>query len=105
MFNPHPDDLVDVSDQTQPLLAVVVDTEEEFDWSKPHDRSATGVTSIRFQERAQRVFEPFFSGSLLAEALPEICAKTFIFELPLRFMNDDDENALLELFQRPLRTQ
>ena len=50
---------------------------------------------------AQRVFEPFFSGSLLAEALPEICAKTFIFELPLRFMNDDDENALLELFWGP----
>jgi peptidoglycan/xylan/chitin deacetylase (PgdA/CDA1 family) len=41
----------------RPVLAVVVDTEEEFDWSKPHDRGATGVSNLRHQERAHRVFD------------------------------------------------
>ena len=40
-----------------PLVCVVVDTEEEFDWSRPHDRASTGVHNIRHQERAHRVFE------------------------------------------------
>ncbi|MCB2100917.1 MAG: polysaccharide deacetylase family protein [Rhodobacterales bacterium] len=42
-----------------PLLSVVIDTEEEFDWSKPMDRKATGVTSMRFQERAQAIFADY----------------------------------------------
>lgn len=42
-----------------PLLSVVVDTEEEFDWSKPHDRASTGVSNIRHQARAHRVFERY----------------------------------------------
>ena len=29
--------------ETRPILSVVVHTEEEFDWSKPHDRNATTV--------------------------------------------------------------
>jgi hypothetical protein len=43
----------------KPQLVVSVDTEEEFDWSKPHDRSETGVASIRAQERAHKVFEKY----------------------------------------------
>lgn len=39
-----------------PLLLVVVDTEEEFDWSRPHARESTGVTAISAQRRAQEVF-------------------------------------------------
>jgi len=39
-----------------PLLYVVVDTEEEFDWSKPFDRLSTGVSSIAAQTRAHRIF-------------------------------------------------
>jgi hypothetical protein len=42
-----------------PLVCVVVDTEEEFDWSRPHDRANTGVTNLRHQTRAHRVFEKF----------------------------------------------
>ncbi len=42
-----------------PLLAVVVDTEEEFDWSKPHARDCTAVTTVRHQERAHRVFDAY----------------------------------------------
>jgi hypothetical protein len=43
----------------KPRLMVVVDTEEEFDWSKPHSRAETGVQSIRTQERAHKVFEKY----------------------------------------------
>lgn len=40
-----------------PTLFVVVDTEAEFDWSKGFNRSQTGVTSVRYQLPAQRIFE------------------------------------------------
>lgn len=39
----------------EPLLMVVVDTEEEFDWSLPHSRENIGVTAIAGQGRAQEV--------------------------------------------------
>ena len=42
-----------------PMLVVVVDTEEEFDWSRPLARRNTGVAAMRAQEKAHRVFEPF----------------------------------------------
>jgi hypothetical protein len=44
---------------TPPLLVVVVDTEEEFDWAKPFDRDATAVSSVRHQIRAHRIFETY----------------------------------------------
>ncbi len=46
-------------DDTPPLLAVVVDTEEEFDWARPLDRANTAVTAMRHQQRAHRVFETY----------------------------------------------
>ncbi|MCG8505258.1 MAG: polysaccharide deacetylase family protein [Sphingomonadales bacterium] len=42
-----------------PRLLVFVDTEEEFDWSKPVDRSSTGVSSMATQGRAQRIFADY----------------------------------------------
>lgn len=36
-----------------PRLVVVVDTEEEFDWSAPFDRTATEVRAMSHQQRAQ----------------------------------------------------
>lgn len=39
-----------------PLLLVVVDTEEEFDWRLPHARENTSVSAIAAQGRAQEVF-------------------------------------------------
>jgi hypothetical protein len=38
---------------------VVVDTEEEFDWSEPFSRSATRVGNIGHQGRAQRLLERY----------------------------------------------
>jgi hypothetical protein len=43
--------------ETRPILTVVVHTEEEFDWGKPHDRHATGVEHMRYIGRAQEVFD------------------------------------------------
>lgn len=43
-------------DQT-PLLFVVVDTEEEFDWNAPFSRDNTGVQSIAHINRLQRICE------------------------------------------------
>ncbi len=42
-----------------PTLTVVVDTEEEFDWSAGFDRRNTGVTSIASSRRLQEVLAPF----------------------------------------------
>ena len=43
----------------QPQLHVVIDTEEEFDWSAPPGRANTNVAAMRHVERAQRIFQRF----------------------------------------------
>lgn len=40
-----------------PTLVVVVDTEEEFDWSAPFDAASTGVANIACQHLAQRILD------------------------------------------------
>lgn len=42
-----------------PVLQVVVDTEEEFDWSAPFDRENTSVEAMRHVGRGQELFEEF----------------------------------------------
>jgi hypothetical protein len=42
-----------------PTLVVVIDTEEEFDWSMPFDPGATSVTNIEFQPLAQDIFNGY----------------------------------------------
>ena len=42
-----------------PVLLVVVDTEEEFDWNKPFDRHATATHSIPAQDRAHAVYDRY----------------------------------------------
>ncbi|WP_445367857.1 polysaccharide deacetylase family protein [Methylomonas sp. BW4-1] len=51
--------LIRVDSETRPVLSVVIHTEEEFDWNKPHDRQATGVKHMRHIDRAQNVFDSF----------------------------------------------
>ena len=45
--------------ERKPALLVVIDTEEEFDWSRPHDRNATSVGAIRATARIQELCEEF----------------------------------------------
>jgi len=40
-----------------PALLVVIDTEEEFDWSRPFDRARTSVEAMRDVGRAQELFD------------------------------------------------
>lgn len=40
-----------------PLLCVVIDTEEEFDWGRPLSRESRAVTAISAQHKAQALFE------------------------------------------------
>lgn len=41
---------------TPPTLIVVIDTEEEFDWTAPFSRNSTSVDNIGYQHLAQDVF-------------------------------------------------
>ena len=43
----------------QPRLIVVIDTEEEFDWSKDFSRSNTSVKAMRHIERVQGLFDRY----------------------------------------------
>lgn len=52
-------EIVRVPPQTRPILSVVIHTEEEFDWSKPHDRHATSVEHMQHIGRAQALFDEF----------------------------------------------
>ena len=47
---------VDLNADSAPILFVVVDTEEEFDWSAPFSRTAWGVSAMRHIGRAHRIF-------------------------------------------------
>jgi uncharacterized protein Usg len=42
-----------------PRLFVVIDTEEEFDWHAPHDRTQTSVTAMKHIGRAQTLFDRY----------------------------------------------
>jgi hypothetical protein len=50
---------IDLPLSERPTLFVVVDTEEEFDWSAPFSRQSTGVTAMRHIGRAQQIFDRF----------------------------------------------
>ncbi|TAL04120.1 MAG: hypothetical protein EPO08_02405 [Rhodospirillaceae bacterium] len=54
---PSPDLFVSPLPDGQPLLAVILDAEEEFDWSKPVSAANVSVTSMRHQGAVQRIHE------------------------------------------------
>jgi hypothetical protein len=56
---PAPQSIVRMPHDARPVLVVVVDTEEEFDWSKPFDRANVDVSYMREIGRLQRVFDDF----------------------------------------------
>lgn len=50
---------IQLSSDTKPKLIVVIDTEEEFDWSAPADRSANAVTAMDYIYRVQDIFDRY----------------------------------------------
>lgn len=59
MLTGQPAALADLPPDTPPLIMVVVDTEESFDWSAPLDRANTSVTSMAEQAAAHEIFAQF----------------------------------------------
>ena len=57
MFDPGPE--IPIPTSEPPRLMVVVDTEEEFDWSRPLARDNVAVTNIAAQARAHAVFDRY----------------------------------------------
>lgn len=52
-------EIIRLQPNVQPILVVVIHTEEEFDWGKAYDRNATTVAHMRHIDRAQDVFDEF----------------------------------------------
>ena len=46
-------------DAHKPQLIVVIDTEEEFDWSAPADRNEISVTAMQHIDRVQTIFDEY----------------------------------------------
>lgn len=46
-----------LDEHIRPMLLVVIDTEEEFDWSAPFSRSARSTKNIREQRHAQKILD------------------------------------------------
>ena len=59
MLPPTSVDCCNLPRSAQPKLIVVIDTEEEFDWSKGFSRSNVGVTSMRHIFRVQDIFDRY----------------------------------------------
>jgi len=59
MLTPDKFNYIDMSALEQPYLVVVIDTEEDFDWSQDFDRKNTNVHSMEFIKRGQQVFDDF----------------------------------------------
>lgn len=70
MLSPNPSASIRLPASQQALLVVVIDTEEEFDWTKPFSRASTGVGHIRHQIRAQKLFARFGLKPLYAVDYP-----------------------------------
>src|SRR6185437_16358021 len=50
---------IQVPEAWQPTLVVVVDTEEEFDWSAPFDSNSRSTTNILYQPLAQKILDRY----------------------------------------------
>ena len=56
---PWPREIIRMERSQRPILLVVIDTEEEFDWHAPFDRKADAVEAMRHIGRLQEVFDEF----------------------------------------------
>lgn len=84
MLNPENCKIAESKDNKLRLM-VLVDTEEEFDWSQPHSRNNIGVTAMRAQEKAHRIFERY-------DIIP-----IYVCDYPI-VSQDDGVRLLQELF-------
>jgi hypothetical protein len=55
----NPNQFIKLPSDTKPQLIVVIDTEEEFDWSKKPQSTSTGVTAMSEIYRVQEIFNEY----------------------------------------------
>ncbi len=61
--------------------------------------SLTYLNNLPYSEFASRIIQPFFEGDPLFERIPEICTKSFTFDVPLHWL--EENKGVLELFHGP----
>jgi len=61
--------------------------------------SMTYLKNLPYSEFASRIIQPFFEGDPLFERIPEICSKSFTFDVPLHWL--EENKGILELFHGP----
>ena len=59
MLDPNTWRTIDWPAEQIQMLVVIVDTEAEFDWEAHGPRRAVGVNSVKFQDRAQQIFDRY----------------------------------------------
>ena len=59
MLNPQPSDYCHISPEERARLIVVIDTEEEFDWSRDFSRDNISVRSMQWIGRIQDIFDEY----------------------------------------------
>jgi hypothetical protein len=87
MLNPAPGDYCRLAQSEQPRLVVVIDTEEEFDWSSSFSSKNTSVRAMRCIHRIQNMFEEFHITPVYVIDYP--VASQSDGYLPLREIHDD----------------
>jgi hypothetical protein len=88
MQMPERGDYCRESSTGKPKLVVVVDTEEQFDWSSPFSRTRTAVSHMRHIGRVQRVFDKY--GIVPTYVITQTIASQADGYLPLREICDDN---------------
>jgi hypothetical protein len=59
MLDPSDWEVIEFAARSKPRLVVLVDAEEEFDWTRPFSRANARVSNIAAQHRAHRIFERY----------------------------------------------
>ena len=54
-----PKNHLDTSELKHPVLMIIIDTEEEFNWNEPFNRQNTHVKNIAHQEKAQKIYAKY----------------------------------------------
>ena len=54
-----PQQYTDTSNLKTPVLIIIIDTEEEFNWNKPFNRKNISVKNIAHQQKAQKIFAKY----------------------------------------------
>jgi len=54
-----PQQYLDTSNLKHPVLIIIIDTEEEFNWNEPFNRKNISVKNIAHQQKAQKIFAKY----------------------------------------------